>query len=236
MKIKNILLVLLTITTITSTSLAVYFGINQKKEEESQIQDLKTQEENNEAVQNQEGQEKYSRIFKFDDEINVVNKDFSDDSGIRYEMEKTLYLPYGIQAFLTNNNTIRFWFSRASDDLVNIQGLEKHYNNNVYINFNDKKVQNFYCTLVFNGNSHFLFFLMEDGTIEYMPLEYAINNDDYRSYGKIEGIENITYLVSAVTENGTNTTLAVQKDGTAYDLEDQINDIYFNQYPIYDYQ
>lgn len=53
MKIKNILLVLLTITTIASTSLAVYFGINQKKEEESQTQDLKTQEENNEAVQNQ---------------------------------------------------------------------------------------------------------------------------------------------------------------------------------------
>lgn len=31
MRIKNILLVLLTITTIASTSLAVYFGINQKK-------------------------------------------------------------------------------------------------------------------------------------------------------------------------------------------------------------
>lgn len=69
MRIKNILLVLLTITTIASTSLAVYFGINQKKEEESQTQDLKTQEENNEAVQNQEEQEEYSRIFKFDDEI-----------------------------------------------------------------------------------------------------------------------------------------------------------------------
>lgn len=228
MKIKNILLVLLTITTIASTSLAVYFGINQKKEEESQTQDLKTQEENNEAVQNQEEQEEYSRIFKFDDEINVVNK-----TDIIYTQTNQARLPE-ITAYLTNNN-VQLHFS---SDAMGFPEIEQYRGtSNIEIKFTDKKVQNIYFMGAGQSVTSFcLFFLMDDGTLEYMPLAYAIKNNDFRSYGKIEGIENITYLVSAVTENGTNTTLAVQKDGTAYDLEDQINDIYFNQYPIYDYQ
>ena len=228
MRIKNILLVLLTITTIASTSLAVYFGINQKKEEESQTQDLKTQEENNEAVQNQEEQEEYSRIFKFDDEINVVNK-----TDIIYTQTNQARLPE-ITAYLTNNN-VQLHFS---SDAMDFPGIEQYRGtSNIEIKFTDKKVQNIYFMGAGQSVTSFcLFFLMDDGTLEYMPLAYAIKNNDFRSYGKIEGIENITYLVSAVTENGTNTTLAVQKDGTAYDLEDQINDIYFNQYPIYDYQ
>ena len=32
---------------------------------------------------------------------------------------------------------------------------------------------------------------MEDGTVEYMPLAYAIKNNDFRSYGKLEGVENV---------------------------------------------
>ena len=228
MRIKNILLVLLTITTIASTSLAVYFGINQKKEEESQTQDLKTQEENNEAVQNQEEQEEYSRIFKFDDEINVVNK-----TDIIYTQTNQARLPE-ITAYLTKNNV----HLNFSSDAMSFPGVEQYRGtSNIEIKFTDKKVQNIYFMGAGQSVTSFcLFFLMDDGTLEYMPLAYAIKNNDFRSYGKIEGIENITYLVSAVTENGTNTTLAVQKDGTAYDLEDQINDIYFNQYPIYDYQ
>lgn len=228
MRIKNILLVLLTITTIASTSLAVYFGINQKKEEESQTQDIKTQEENNEAVQNQEEQEEYSRVFKFDDEINVVNK-----TNKIYTQTNQVGLPQ-ITAQLTNNN-VKLYFS---SDAMGFSGIEQYRGtSNIEIKFTDKKVQNIYFMGAGQLSGSFcLFFLMEDGTLEYMPLAYAIKNNDFRSYGKIEGIEDITYLVSAVTENRTNTTLAVQKDGTAYDLEDQINDIYYNQYPIYDFQ
>ena len=69
-----------------------------------------------------------------------------------------------------------------------------------------------------------IIFLMEDGSVEYIPLYKALETNDVRSYGKLEGVEDIVklYNVSAIPKNspiGARTTLLAQKaDGTFYDL------------------
>lgn len=68
-------------------------------------------------------------------------------------------------------------------------------------------------------------FLMEDGSVEYIPLYKALESNDVRSYGKLEGVEDIVklYNVTAIPKNspvGASASLLAQKsDGTFYDLD-----------------
>ena len=238
MKIKNILIILLTITTIASTSTAVYFGLNQKNEEENPTQDVQIQEENkedDEKIENKEDQEKYTKIFKLNDEINVINKAFPDDSGYSYIIDRYSASALGVSAVLTNNNTVRLTFTKL-EGTTSFPNAEQYYNTyNIEINFTDKKVQNIYSMGAGqSASANCLLFLMEDGTVEYMPLAYAIANNDFRSYGKIEGIEDIVDMVSASISgpgSGYATVLVIQEDGTAYDIGEQLFNIN-NQYKV----
>ena len=252
MKNKNILIliiVLLTITTIAATSTAVYFGLSQNKQEETtqqenealkqeneelklQIQDAQVQAENN-GQKNEQG---YKRIFKLNGEVNVTNKSIPEAN---YVIERYSSSAEGVYAILGNDNTVTLAFGNA-DEHMSIQNYEKYSNTaNVKINFGDKKVQNVYnLGAGQSASGNCILFLMEDGTVEYMPLIYAIIHEDFRSYGKLEGAENIVDITSAYA-NGPfegagsgNTVLLIQEDGTAYDIGEQLRNIN-SQYSIW---
>ena len=128
MKNKNILIliiVLLTITTIAATSTAVYFGINQNKQEETtqqenealkqeneelklQIQDAQVQAENN----GQENEQGYERIFKLNGEVNVTNKSIPEAN---YVIERYSSSAEGVYAILGNDNTVTLAFGNADE-------------------------------------------------------------------------------------------------------------------------
>lgn len=67
-------------------------------------------------------------------------------------------------------------------------------------------------------------FLMEDGTVEYLPIYTAIKNNDFRSYGKIPELEGIVkfYTGNAIAANAMTgagyQTLAQRADGKFYEL------------------
>ncbi len=70
-----------------------------------------------------------------------------------------------------------------------------------------------------------LFFLMEDGTVEYVPIRMALlnNANTISSYGAIPSVTDIVKLYnaqasSAPSMSGYATTLAQKADGTFYDL------------------
>ena len=70
MNVKNIVIGVLAVTTIASTSTAIYFGLNQNKNEEEQTQDVQIQEEEqvqDSQVQNEEEVDEYSSFFKYSD-------------------------------------------------------------------------------------------------------------------------------------------------------------------------
>lgn len=75
-----------------------------------------------------------------------------------------------------------------------------------------------------------ILFLMNDGTVEYVPYYLALKENDFRSRGKLKGINNIIRLlyVNASNPNGVGgyrTVLAQRADGTLYDLSSTINDL-----------
>ena len=67
-------------------------------------------------------------------------------------------------------------------------------------------------------------YLMADGTVEYTPIRIAREKNDFRSYGKIDGVEDIVKIKTAYLKpknspvGGGTSIIAQKKDGTFYNL------------------
>ena len=229
MNMKNVLIGVFATTTVISAGIAIYFGITLSNEVEknAQLEALTAQEEvevKEETESQNINEEEYSRIFKFSDEINVVNVQDRNYTTIT----RSSSAPLGVGATIENDSIVCLSLEKIENDMS--FDVEK-YDYYPRIDFGDRKVQNVYNTGPGGtGYGFFILFLMEDGTVEYMPLAYAIANNDFRSYGKIEGAENIVDILDASAPLYGTTTLLVQKDGTAYDIGDQLMRI-IEQYP-----
>ena len=78
-----------------------------------------------------------------------------------------------------------------------------------------------------DASSMAILYLMEDGTVEYVPLLKDINDNwgqqdntkKVNSYGKLEGVSDIVSLISAEAD-GYHTVLARKADGTVINLSD----------------
>ena len=74
-----------------------------------------------------------------------------------------------------------------------------------------------------------LYFLMEDGTVEYMPIHKALKSQEFKSYGKLENVSNIVEIATGMAQAnvdgsgngpGWNTVFAINYDGDYYDIGD----------------
>lgn len=66
-----------------------------------------------------------------------------------------------------------------------------------------------------------VFFLMVDGTVEWLDTQSAFTKKDFSAEGKVEGVENIVKIVKAGVSgeyDGGYTVLGVKQDGSFYDL------------------
>ena len=87
-------------------------------------------------------------------------------------------------------------------------------------------------TVEFMQDIPYVFFLMEDGTVEYIDIKILLKNGyltnpakDVRTRGTIKGLENIIKLEQcnlANQEDGYATAVAIDKDGNVYNLFDYI--------------
>lgn len=75
-----------------------------------------------------------------------------------------------------------------------------------------------------DGSHDTLLFLMEDGSLEYLPVRKSLeeNHEQLKSYGKLSGVSQIVKLYAANASRnpvGSGVTILAQKtDGTFYDL------------------
>ena len=114
---------------------------------------------------------------------------------------------------------------------INLESIE--YDKDVLIDGFSKKVVNCYFGLT--GQSVFgsiMLFLMEDGTVEYIPVIEALQKNTFKSYGKIPNVENVIRFVNGgfgyKNGGGALTVFAINKKGEAYDLTEQLrkNNLY----------
>ena len=87
------------------------------------------------------------------------------------------------------------------------------------INFDKKIVDVFFGEMGQSSSGDTLFILLEDGTVEYIPIVHMFNHiqAEVVSYGKINGVSGVTKFTLSSTSGGV-TTLAIKNDGTFYDL------------------
>lgn len=87
------------------------------------------------------------------------------------------------------------------------------------INFDKKIVDVFFGGMGQSSSGDTLFILLEDGTVEYIPIVHMFNHvqAEVVSYGKINGVSDVTKFTLSSTSSGV-TTLAIKNDGTFYDL------------------
>lgn len=93
------------------------------------------------------------------------------------------------------------------------------------ITFDKKVVDLFFGGMGQTVTHDTLFILLEDGTVEYIPIVHMFNHiqAEVVSYGKIKGVEDVVKFSLANT-TGAVTTLAIKGDGTFYDLWQSLKD------------
>ena len=91
--------------------------------------------------------------------------------------------------------------------------------NSSKINFDKKIIDIFFGGMGQDSSGDTVFILLEDGTVEYIPIVHMFNHvqADVVSYGKISNISDVRKFTLSNTSNGV-TTLAIKNDGTFYDL------------------
>ena len=146
---------------------------------------------------------------------------------------------------LATNNDINGIYLTYYDGDVNISitpdVVKNSYNginisNSSYtVNFN-KKIADIYVDGYGQSIGHeTILFLLEDGTVEYIPFYYACNNNSFKTV-KLDGVENIIRFVSGSASpvepgGGYHTILAQKQDGTFYDLSLMLQQTqYYNNY------
>lgn len=107
-------------------------------------------------------------------------------------------------------------------------------NNYVYdpheITFSKKIVDIFFGGIGQDASGDVILFLMEDGTVEYIPLKAALSAgiENLKSYGTLSGLSDVVKFYQA-NANNSITILAQTKDGTTYDLSTIVNNASNNQ-------
>ena len=148
------------------------------------------------------------------DENNIVTKNKNN-----FKYIYTLYSPldgYNFVAYISNNNVY------LSSYNYKINWKITNFNKKVVDIFISIFGQEYYGTVVF--------FLMEDGTVEYLPVAYALKNNNIKSYGKINGLNDIVKFYSVGTSvicdsdggtcGGGKTIFAQNNKGELFDIKE----------------
>lgn len=142
---------------------------------------------------------------------------------------------------LINDNDIFYLTLDETGKIVNLNYNRKILSNQYGLNWDiteadeeiyenkkivfEKEIKDICFGLIGQDTADYILFLMNDGTVEYIPIHQALlanGIDGLVSYGALQGIEDVVkfypaYATVGLTGN-SSTILAQTKDGTLYDL------------------
>lgn len=244
-KPKNKLLpivIILAILTLAGLGTSIYFGI-QSSSQASEISNLKTELDSQKGHQNQpsttptpetpdneNNENNLSQILaQIPKNLIIKSDDIAYSTGASYRDNTVIAMSYR-WSFYGNNGLITIYWDT----------LEENFNPNHKTG--TEEITDFGPTegqvidVIFGrfGNGigdETILFLMSDGTIEYVPYYLALKENNFRSRGKLEGINDIIRLLyvnahpTSSPVGGYVTVLAQRADGTLYDLSSTISSL-----------
>lgn len=235
-KRKNIYITIFVITTIIASCLAVYFAIlannNVKEVQNSKVDNTvsSSSTENSAQTSDLKEEQKVEKIT-----VTTVpprmdpNKCLNKDEGVTY-FENTGDEFGGITCSL---NTIKTSVNIDIDidKVKSTYGLDIDKSNEMMsiANFNENVADVKISSLGFQAVGYeVMLFLMEDGTVEYMPIYNALKENKIMSYGKIQGIKDIVKITDGYVRGneggGGGFPVAIKSDGSFYNLEKYLRD------------
>ena len=216
---KNIYIVIFIITTIIASCTAIYFAVNQTTAVEG------NKEQNISVNEEKEEQTKVETVEKIVYKYQLPKIDESKCINVKeqtYNVKRnSISIFQTCQATVENKKEVSL---RINGDIV-----KKMHNLDISVDkfgYLERVINNFEGSVVdvkvFNvgqgvGNE-VIFFLMEDGTVEYMELIKAMQKDEYKSQGKIKGVEGVVEINLAYGSRNFHSPIGVKEDGSFYDL------------------
>ena len=161
-------------------------------------------------------------MFKFD-EKNILNADLSNDE---YHLSNAS--SGNVQVVKVNDKEFNFnifWDKVNAFTVINRRNdMETRK-----LTFTQKVESAFIGSVGQDATYETVFFVMEDGTVEYIPVFHALKNNSVKSYGKVDATVGGVYRIteySICPRNGKTgcgvTVMAQRYDGKYYDLSKYI--------------
>ena len=155
---------------------------------------------------------------------NYISLEVKDENCINSrDMDYTLTSNRGVSVSLNDDNTVNLNITKNA--YLSLTNNEVADNQTFTIsNFSKRVIDVFDGTIGQDIYGETLIFLMEDGSIEYLPVRYALYRGTVQSYGKLDNVEGIVKLYSVFARGKGDVTgggmsiLAQKLDGTYYDL------------------
>ncbi len=150
-----------------------------------------------------------------------ISKCSNCDSEYSYELNASGYIAYATLKEDNKSVDITIDYDKVKDTGVEVNATgQKGYT----LSFSKKVADIIYGTYGLDMSYETLIFLMEDGTVEYLPLLDAAIKGKIESYGQVENLTNIVKFYPNISASRTSgaggyvTTLAQSSDGTIYDI------------------
>ncbi len=240
-KRKNIYITIFVITTIVASCIAVYFGIVRKKQvidlkeqiaylkqENSKVDKINSESIENDNLTTQLQEKIVEKYGKFNVETsNCLNK--NNDNLIYENIINSTDDYYGIELTVQSNKknvgiSIDVNKFKANFPDINI-GSENIYKSYTF----DKEISDIFIGGIGQDIhvNEMAFFILSDGTVEYMNIKDAIKNSIYKSNGKVSNLKNIVgmQIVSVRSKDGPGgylTTIAFNNEGNFYDIDNEL--------------
>lgn len=218
-KSNKVLIILIVLLVIICLGMGIYIFIS--KDNNKSSNDAKSN--NTSSIQNNNVQDKTNKRTNTDNSVqnNII---IFDGSKSLNSSEKDYTLSCQGNAGIWINATqkeLTFSFTPSKVSQFYLLSWTSS-NNNVSsstIKFAKRIIDIFFGSMGQSSSGDTLFILLEDGTVEYIPIVHMFNHaqDTSISYGKINGVADVTKFVLSSTANGV-TTLAIKSDGSFYDM------------------
>ena len=237
-KRKNIYIVIFVITTVIAACAAVYFKVDGDRKTTNLETKIKEQEneinlQNNNNVEMSDVQDsqtidnsKKEVIYKYTKPQFDASKCLNPTNGVLYRVLISVD-NFGISCY-NDFEEKNIYVSIHWSDVKNSFGIDKpsniddDYQKVTIENLSGKVKEAYILCPGLSIEYTTLFFLMEDGTVEYIPIYKALKSNVIKSYGKLNNIEGISFIEAGDAHNieggGTGTAFAIKEDGTFYDL------------------
>ena len=226
-KRKNVYITIFVITTIVAATLAVYFGLEYKKlKEDNSKQDVSVKESTSLDEKNEEKGEVTVKevekvVEKFSLPTSIDSSKCINQKG-EYKLnigDESSYVVCSMDDTRTKATLGIYW-----DRISKVYGVSPNGGMGNYdtreVTLNGK-VKSVVCTSFGQtGDYCTVLFLLEDGTVEYIPLRKAVMNNNFNSCGKISNVSGVSYITGNVSYANGHAIIGLKDDGTFYNLSE----------------